>query len=484
MKVTPKQAEIETSLAEKELDEWRRARQTTYERGPTQDLLHDSSSDLLQRRLADLKVSPSRKPETTDRSYTVAPPSKTEYLNVHVDCISKSEHERVIQSLVTTHSKQVEEERGRMLDTLNTKIQEFEQSCTEQYKAKIKTLEARSNTSGPSSEVAELRAQLQSAKLSEDMIRRKYEGQLALSEQTLQEYRQRLAKAEQGQDADLKVQLESKVRELRHMEERVRKLETDDSSHSKYEEERRRRERLEDDYKRIAMELTEEKLRNKREVEGDLKLKLKELEFVNQKLKREHSNLMKVHKRTQKGLQSLEEEKAKWENAKRMKSPIRSGTITPRNKAKAEEATISLAAIEKKKQHLSEEVTELESKRNHLIESIQTRDWEDLRSFYEKKCLDLSDEVFRWKEKTTSLVSKFYTALKKLKREGKQVKAEVGMLKEQMETEVTNAVETVRGRYETALGRGERHTRSSAERAKRDTSAGRRRPPKPDSSFG
>jgi uncharacterized phage infection (PIP) family protein YhgE len=139
-----------------------------------------------------------------------------------------------------------------------------------------------------------------------------------------------------------------------------------------------------------------------------LKRKLKEAEFLGEKMKRDHSALLKSYQRSQKKLQAIEEEKTR-----RAKSPIRSNTLTPRNKQRIDEATTTLSQLEQKRSELTQEITELETQRNQLMQSIRSRDWEDLRSYYEKKCLQLNDEVMKWKEKTTSLVSKFYTALKK-----------------------------------------------------------------------
>lgn len=141
-------------------------------------------------------------------------------------------------------------ERNRMLETLSTKLKQFEASCAEKYQTK-----QRESGQG---EIAELRTQLQAA----EVLRRKYEGEIALSEQTLQDYRQRLAKAEQGLGADLREQLEAKNAELRQMAERVKRLEAAEVSKGQAETDKSRR--LEEDYKKLAMELTEVKLRQKR----------------------------------------------------------------------------------------------------------------------------------------------------------------------------------------------------------------------------
>lgn len=423
-------AEIETSLAEKELEDWRRTRQPP-------EPSRDSS---FQRRFADLTSLPDRF-------------LKAE--NSHSDCISRTEHDRALDSLRLHHSQELDQERSRMLETLSTKIKEFEASCAEKYQAKLKS----------TGEAEELRTQLQAARLNEEVVRRKYEGEIALCEQTLQEYRQRLAKAEQGLGAGLKEQLEAKNAELRQMAERVKRLEAADISKGQAETEKSKR--LEEDYKKLAMELTEAKLKQKRE--GELRKRLKEAEFLGEKMKRDHSALVKSYQRSQKKLQTLEEEKTR-----RTKSPLRSTTLTPRNKQRIDEATATLSQLEHKRQELAQEVQELETQRNQLMQSIRSRDWEDLRSYYETKCLQLNDEVMKWKEKTTSLVSKFYTALKKLKREAKEVRRDMEQTKTDMEAELATAVESTRTRYDL--------DRTRQTRTGRQLSAGRRRA-KADNSF-
>lgn len=422
-------AEIETSLAEKELEDWRRTRQP------------EPSRDSFQRRFADIAL-PERlfKPD-----------------NPHSDCISRTEHERLVDTLRLQHAQELDMERSRMLETLSVKIKEFEASCIEKYQSKTRD----------SSESSELRAQLQAAKANEEVLRRKYEGELALSEQTLQDYRHRLARAEQGLGVNLKEQLEAKNAELKQMAERVKRLETEDATRGQVEVERTRRERLEEDYKKLAMELTESKLKHKRQT--DLKKKLKEAEFLSEKLKRDHSALLKTYQRTQKKVQSLEEEKTR-----RTKSPMRSGPITPRNKQRLDEANTSITQLERKRQELTTEIHDLETQRSQLMQSIHSRDWEDLRTFYEKKCLQLNDEVMKWKEKTTSLVSKFYTALKKLKRETRDVRRDMEQTRTDMESELATAVETMRTHFDLE--------RTRPARTGRQLSAGRRRT-KGDNSF-
>lgn len=122
------------------------------------------------------------------------------------------------------------------------------------------------------------------------------------------------------------------------------------------------RTRLEADYTALAKELTEEKLRSR---DGDLKSKLKQLEQDHLLLQRDYETLATMHKRALKDLKRVQSEES------------RSGKSKPSD---------------------------------------------DLRRHYEGKAQVMEEEVQVWKEKTRRLVTRYFHALEKLQRDNKQLR--------------------------------------------------------------
>ena len=295
------------------------------------------------------------------------------------------ELEDTLKQREAAHQKELERQRVDMLEQLDRKMKDYEDSLRREFQQRLDFLEQKaSERSENDRALLDLKGQMTAKTLSEELIRRHYEEKISeINEgKSAQEKEiarlQHLAKlkgdTETDKVKDLRLEVEHLTQDIASSDAQIAQLRelvaSQSSQISTLTGKLQSKSKLENEYANLAKELTEEKLRNKREGEGDLKHRLQALEQEHQLLRRDYDTLASMHKRALKDLKRSADE-----------------SRTP---------------------------TKLEST--------------DMKKLYEAKCLELSEEATVWKEKTRKLVSRYYHALEKLQRDNKQVKADLARL--------------------------------------------------------
>ena len=230
-------------------------------------------------------------------------------------------------------------------------------------------------------DVLQLEAKLDACSLSEQIIKRKCEGKLARAEIVIQEFRLKLER-EQMRVAELTLELERKTKEVAETNNAISGSETTGYNFS----------RLEAGFQRADKSFFED-----RAADTDLKTHLKALQRDNELLATERLALQ----------QSLHAAESTIKQLKASSQP----------------------AVQKLQ-------GDTEPKRTDHIH--------ELRCFYEKTIMGLSDELMQWKEKSLTLATKMYASLKEVKAEVKTLREDAVETKEAMKKELKTAVENHR----------------------------------------
>lgn len=241
-------------------------------------------------------------------------------------------------------------------------------------------------------DVVELQARLQACSLSEEILTKRYEGKLARLQIALNDANARL-KQETTENEQIRSQLEAKNRELTDIIDgfnRKKSCEIDI-----LEADRRNRQKLESNLKEMAEKLAISQISSKFPTENEAQTRISALEQANEALLSEKRALQTT-------LLSIQ----------RIPKPE-----IPTNKGKS----------------LSKPCSRCES-----------------HSSIARKVQISQKEAEEWKEKAKQLVTKYYSALNKLKTESLVLKSEVKATKRDMEEEVQSTLESFRRYYQTS----------------------------------
>jgi len=299
----------------------------------------------------------------------------------HSHCISRLEHEAALSTLESAHSKAIEEAKWNLLQELDQKMRFFENSCLEQYRDKVKEVEARAASTA---DVLELRAKLQACSLSEEILTKRYEGKLARLQLALNSANARLEQ-EIAQNERLKSIFEAKSRELEGTMALIQRQQR--SEEETLGSERKVRLRLEGSLEKMAGDLAAAQASARFPSETEAQRRILALQRANEVLESDKISLQMTLTDLQSTIDREKESKIRATNP------------------------CSGCEISRKSQF-----------------SLQ--------------------EARQWKQKTTQLVTQYYSALNKLKAQGKSLRKEVKTAREDMETQVKSLIEGFRRYYE------------------------------------
>ena len=188
------------------------------------------------------------------------------------DFITKTEHELELRMLQDKHEKEIQDLKLTLAQTYSEKMHDFEDTCLEQYRCKVKEIQ---NSHISTAEVLELKAKLEVYEANEGLVHSKWHKKVNRLEQALEECNSRL-NTERAKVDNLSQALDTTNYQLSTALNQLGRLNSSNSLQN--EQDKKTIDQLTRNYKRVAMELAEEKLKNRHESENCLKIRVNELE--------------------------------------------------------------------------------------------------------------------------------------------------------------------------------------------------------------
>jgi len=416
-------AEIETSLAEKELQDWYRGRSKSSDVPKTPPALPDRLRDLMSPQVSTENRFAGLQPETyqgfrsTPKSEVTSPAQDTKtrppsYPRLEIkarqpiyqaseqnsqsfvshrsdvdtksfavtpsarsDQVSVKEREMAKGDKAEELKREMERQRAEVLESIDRKMKTFESGRQQETYSTF--IERKTGTGGSWEREAKGRtAQVEeSARPQYDAKTPNLQDQCGQKDQEIARLQSLLTAqkdAESSQVTKLREEVERLTQDLHRKATTIEQLqalvETQKTELTVCRTKLESRSRLEADYTALAKELTEEKLRSR---DGDLKSKLKQMEQEHQLLQRDYETLATMHKRALKDLKRVQSEES------------RSG---------------------------------------------KSKSGDELRRHFEGKAQAMEEEAQVWKEKMRRLVTRYFHALEKLQRDNKQLRQDQASL--------------------------------------------------------
>lgn len=372
-------AEIETTIAEQEISEWRRE-QILQRTGPESQR---------GRRIAQLKASPLRKLDW-NRQFVSALGEEREAeegngLVVTPKSPFESEREGTFRKENEVKEATLEEEKRKLLATLEEKIETAKVKIKRKEKAKIEALKAEIIAGNRRED--ELKAALSHSKSAESQLQSQLHSlQAALHSSPSQRQFPYTATAFPSEHSH-------KDLEITQLRDHLNEVSTE------LEMEQIRREEAESAYRAAAFELNNERIRSQKASESHYQSVLIPLENTIQRLTQDNQSLLALHKSDQ-------------ELIKRLQIRIET-TVSERTTARSRSPIYS-----------------------HAKADLAPGELDEMRLFYEEKCAGLRKELERWRDKAALLVSRYRGKLRRLREEWKGVKEEVGEYRREVEREL------------------------------------------------
>jgi len=294
--------------------------------------------------------------------------------------VPQAELDLTVRQLQEQHERAMEQQKGRIGQMYSEKMREFEEVCLSQYRSKVKELE---NSHISSAQVLQLQAQLEVYEANEAIISKKWENKVIRLEQALDQCKTQLL-AEKTCKNELISALESRDYQLNTVLDQLAQLKSDNEA--KKMQEKGVIEQLSGNYKRIAMELAEEKLKNRQSSENSFKIRLSDMKKQREELK---------------------------------------------NQVKLRENELMKA---------KEEIAVLKTRFSPVSTGLN----EEIRSEYEAKVAKISEEAEKWREKSVILVTKMYPVLKQLRIDTSALKRYSQSLKSNLQSELKSVLSSLK----------------------------------------
>ncbi len=199
--------------------------------------------------------------------------------------VTKVEADLTLQQVKEQHAREIELQRNRIAQIYSEKMREFEETCLSQYRSKVKELES---THISSAKVIELQAQLQVYEANESLLTKKWENKVIRLEKALEHSNFQLF-AEKNRVAELNTELETKNYQLSTVLDQLNRLNS--ANEAKNTQETRTIEELTGNLKRVAMELAEEKIKNRQNPENCLKIRISDMRNQREELRKQVKQL-------------------------------------------------------------------------------------------------------------------------------------------------------------------------------------------------
>lgn len=290
--------------------------------------------------------------------------------------VTRVELDLTVQQLQEQHGREMERQKCRFEQIYSEKMREFEEVCLSQYRSKVKELE---NSHFSSAKAIELQAQLEVYEANEALLTKKWENKVIRLEKALEMCKNQLL-AEKTKTKDLISDLESKNYQLNTVLDQFALLKS--GNEAKEMQDKGVIEQLTGNYKRLAMELAEEKLKNRQNSENSFKIRISDMKKQREEL---------------------------------------------RNQVKSRENELMKA---------KEEIAALKTR----FSPVSNGQSEEIRREYEAKIAEIEAEAEKWRGKSVVLVTKMYPVLKQLRVDISDLKRDSKSLKAQQRVELKSVL--------------------------------------------
>ncbi|CAG9333140.1 unnamed protein product [Blepharisma stoltei] len=459
-----KKAEEDFLNAQKELEEWKtkRSKQTTPQPQsfPVDENICFTPNEFItfdNPRSAKTQVKLSISPIKEEKSRITYP---GEFFESNDNYISKREHNKILQELAIEHNRELEAERSKGIEMFTKKAAEFEKMVQDNDRIKeIKYKQRHRSVEQLEQELLDLQTSVHQYKLNEEVMKKQYQALVQQSEKEIKAHLNSLAKAREEieyykiakpQEIEkelnsvkervdhLNCQIQYKEREIKEKDQQLLNLHTRIREREGFiaqleqkiialEQERLSSKEKEFEATTIKFNLEDEK-RKREKIENDYNLLLKDTENIKQKIRKE------IELSYREEIENLDNknQKLKYELEKAMneKNPNQ---------------------LEDKKIQLENELSELENLRQLKLSDSTSEHIEGVKNYYEKRCKSFENEAISWKNKAGELVSKYYTALKGLRSKIHHFKAETIRKQAMMKDDFDDSINQIMGRYGKAL---------------------------------